>query len=43
MVLRKYLTSSRIRNIYTNGLERTVFIDFDTMSEENELQNILLL
>ena len=26
MVLRKYLTSSRIRNIYTNGLERTVFI-----------------
>ena len=42
MVLRKYLTSSRIRNIYTNGLERTVFIDFDTMSEENELQKYTL-
>ena len=42
MVLRKYLTSGRIRNIYTNGLERTVFIDFDTMSEENELQKYTL-
>lgn len=42
MVLRKYLTSSRIRNIYTNGLERTIFIDFDTMSEENELQKYTL-
>ena len=31
MVLRKYLTSARLRNMYTNGLERTVFIDFDSI------------
>lgn len=42
MVLRKYLTNGRIRNIYTNGLERTVFICFDTLSEEKELKKYTL-
>lgn len=42
MVLRKYLSSGRIRNIYTNGLERTVFINFDTMSEDNNLEKYTL-
>ena len=43
MVLRKYLTSSRLRNIYTNGLERTVFIDFDSIDEEKNLQKYTLV
>lgn len=43
MVLRKYLSSARIRNIYTNGLERTVFVDFDAMSEENNLEKYTLV
>lgn len=42
MVLRKYLSSGRIRNIYTNGLERTVYIDFDAMSEDNNLEKYTL-
>ncbi len=42
MVLRKYLTSGRIRNIFTNGLERTIFITFDTISEEKELEKYTL-
>lgn len=42
MVLRKYLTSGRIRNIFTNGLERTIFITFDTISEEKELKKYTL-
>ena len=43
MVLRKYLTSARLRNIYTNGLERTVFIDFDSIDEEKNLQKYTLV
>ena len=43
MVLRKYLSSARIRAIYTNGLERTVFINFDTMTEEKQLTQYTLV
>lgn len=43
MVLRKHLSSARIRNTYTNGLERTVFIDFDAMSEDNILEKYTLV
>lgn len=43
MVLRKYLASARIRKIYTTGLERIVFIDLDSMSEEGNLEKYTLI
>lgn len=37
MVLRKHLTGGTIRKIYTNDLERIVFIDVETHNELNDL------
>lgn len=37
MLLRKHLVGARITNIYSNCLERVVFIDFDTYNELNDL------
>lgn len=37
MVLRKHLTSGTIKRIYSNGLERIVFIDIDVYNELNDL------
>lgn len=37
MVLRKHLTGGCIKKIYSNGLERIVFIDIDCYNELNEL------
>lgn len=37
MVLRKHLTGGIIKRIYTNGLERIVFIDIETHNELNDL------
>lgn len=37
MVLRKHLIGSSIKNIYMNGLERVVYIDFDCYNELNDL------
>lgn len=36
MLLRKYLVSSRISKIYTNGLERICFIEFECFNEMND-------
>lgn len=36
MLLRKYLTGSRIKKIYLNGLERVCYIDFDAFNEMND-------
>ena len=37
MVLRKHLTGGTIKRIYSNGLERIVFIDIDVYNELNDL------
>lgn len=37
MVLRKHLTGGTIKRIYSNGLERIVFIDIDVYNEFNDL------
>ena len=37
MVLRKHLTGGTIKRIYSNGLERIVFIDVDVYNELNDL------
>lgn len=37
MLLRKHLVGARITDIYSNCLERVVFIDFDTYNELNDL------
>ncbi len=37
MLLRKHLVGSRITNIYSNCLERIVFIDLDSYNELNDL------
>lgn len=37
MVLRKHLTDGTIKRIYSNGLERIVFIDIDVYNELNDL------
>ena len=37
MVLRKHLTGGTIKKIYSNGLERIVFIDIDVYNELNDL------
>lgn len=37
MVLRKHLTGGCIKKIYSNGLERIVFIDIDCYNELNDL------
>ena len=37
MVLRKHLTNGTIKRIYSNGLERIVFIDVDVYNELNDL------
>ena len=37
MVLRKHLTGGTIKGIYSNGLERIVFIDIDVYNELNDL------
>ena len=36
MLLRKYLINSRINKIYTNGLERICFIEFECFNEMND-------
>ena len=36
MLLRKYLIGARINKIYTNGLERIVFIEFECFNEMND-------
>lgn len=36
MVLRKYLTSSIIKEIYMNGLERICYINFECLNEMND-------
>lgn len=36
MLLRKYLINSRINRIYTNGLERICFIEFECFNEMND-------
>lgn len=36
MLLRKYLIGARINKIYTNGLERIVFIKFECFNEMND-------
>lgn len=36
MLLRKYLAGSRICRIYTNGLERIVYIEFECFNEMND-------
>lgn len=37
MLLRKHLVGSRITNIYSNGLERIVYIDLDGYNELNDI------
>ena len=37
MVLRKYITSAKITNIYSLGLERILYIEFETYNEMNDL------
>lgn len=37
MVLRKHLTGGTIKRIYSNGLERIVFVDVDVYNELNDL------
>lgn len=37
MVLRKYITSAKITNIYSIGLERILYIEFETYNEMNDL------
>ena len=37
MVLRKHLIGGHIKRIYSNGLERVVFIDIDCHNELNDL------
>lgn len=37
MVLRKHLTNGTIKRIYSNGLERIVFVDVDVYNELNDL------
>lgn len=37
MVLRKHLTGGTIKRVYSNGLERIVFIDIDVYNELNDL------
>lgn len=37
MTLRKYLMSSKITNIYMNGLERICYIDFECYNEMNDM------
>lgn len=37
MVLRKHLTGGTIKKIYSNGLERIIFIDIDCYNELNDL------
>ena len=36
MLLRKYLINSKVSRIYTNGLERICFIDFECYNEMND-------
>lgn len=43
MTLRKYLTGSKIKRIYMNGLERICFIEFETHNEMNDLVNRTLI
>lgn len=37
MLLRKHLIGSKITNIYTNGLERIIFIELESYNELNDL------
>ena len=37
MLLRKYLVGSRIRKVYSNSLERIIYIDLDCYNELNDL------
>ncbi len=43
MLLRKHLIGSKIKKIYTNGLERIVYIDLECYSELNDLINKTLV
>ncbi len=36
MILRKYLLGTHITNIYTNGLERIIFIEFEGFNKTND-------
>lgn len=39
MLLRKHLVGARITNIYSNSLERIIFIEFEAYNELNDLVN----
>lgn len=43
MLLRKHLTGAKIKRIYTLGLERIVYIDFECLDELNDLVNKKLI
>lgn len=43
MVLRKHLSGGTIKRIYSNGLERIVFIDIDTYNDLNDLVSKTLI
>lgn len=43
MILRKHLVGGVIRRIYSNGLERIVFIDIDCYNELNDLITLTLV
>lgn len=43
MLLRKHLIGAKIKHIYTKGLERIVYIDFECYNELNDLVNKTLV
>ena len=43
MLLRKHLTGAKLKRIYTLGLERIVYIDFECLDELNDLVNKKLI
>ena len=43
MTLRKYLIGTHITNIYTNNLERIIFIDFEGYNKSKDFSNKRLI